>query len=54
MAWRTEVSNIQNIRLYSYKELQTACGNFGAVNKIGMGGFGSVYKVRGLHFCLLY
>ncbi|KAK1389267.1 hypothetical protein POM88_017445 [Heracleum sosnowskyi] len=39
-----EVSNIQNITLYSYKELQTACGNFGAVNKIGMGGFGSVYK----------
>ncbi|XP_017256837.1 cold-responsive protein kinase 1-like isoform X1 [Daucus carota subsp. sativus] len=39
-----EVSNIQNIILYSYKELRRACDNFRAVNKIGMGGFGSVYK----------
>lgn len=42
----TEVSSIQNIRLYSYKELRIASNDFSVVNKIGRGGFGSVYKVR--------
>lgn len=41
----TEVSGIQNARLYSYKELQLASDDFSAANKIGEGGFGSVYKV---------
>lgn len=39
-----EVSSIQNIRLYSYKELQIASNDFSVVNKIGRGGFGPVYK----------
>ncbi|KAL8131552.1 cold-responsive protein kinase 1-like isoform X2 [Apium graveolens] len=39
-----EISSIQNIRLYSYKELQIASNDFSVVNKIGRGGFGSVYK----------
>lgn len=39
-----EVSSIQNIRLYSYKDLQIASNDFSETNKIGRGGFGSVYK----------
>ncbi|XP_074359325.1 cold-responsive protein kinase 1-like [Apium graveolens] len=39
-----EVSRIQNIKLYPYKELQIATSYFNAANKIGEGGFGSVYK----------
>ncbi|KAK4804510.1 hypothetical protein SAY86_004327 [Trapa natans] len=39
-----EVSTIQNTKLYSYKELRTATQNFTLSNKIGEGGFGSVYK----------
>jgi hypothetical protein len=40
-----EVSGVQNIKLYSYKELRIATGNFSPDNKIGEGGFGFVYKV---------
>ncbi|WOH05891.1 hypothetical protein DCAR_0625314 [Daucus carota subsp. sativus] len=39
-----EVSSIQNIKIYPYKELQIATSYFSAANKIGEGGFGSVYK----------
>lgn len=39
-----ELSGIQNVRIYSYKELKTASDNFSPANKIGQGGFGSVYK----------
>ncbi|CAA0808705.1 Protein kinase superfamily protein [Striga hermonthica] len=39
-----EISNLPNAKLYSYKELQTATENFNQANKIGEGGFGSVYK----------
>ncbi|PRQ31065.1 putative protein kinase RLK-Pelle-DLSV family [Rosa chinensis] len=38
------VSGISNLKLYSYKELQNATENFSEYNKIGQGGFGSVYK----------
>lgn len=41
-----EVSGIQNVNMYSYKELSIATGDFSPVNKIGQGGFGSVYKGR--------
>lgn len=41
----TEVSGVENIKLYSYKELRIATENFSPANKIGEGGFGSVYKV---------
>ncbi|KAM7503943.1 hypothetical protein LguiB_002847 [Lonicera macranthoides] len=41
-----EVSGVENIKLYSYKELRIATENFSPDNKIGEGGFGSVYKGR--------
>nr|GMC70246.1 putative serine/threonine-protein kinase [Ipomoea batatas] len=41
-----EVSSIQNAKLYSYKELCSATGDFSPLNKIGEGGFGVVYKGR--------
>ncbi|XWS16900.1 hypothetical protein CRYUN_Cryun33cG0021200 [Craigia yunnanensis] len=39
-----EVSGIQNTKLFTYKELKFATGNFHYSNKIGEGGFGAVYK----------
>ncbi|XP_028763710.1 cold-responsive protein kinase 1-like isoform X1 [Neltuma alba] len=39
-----EVSDIQNVNLYTYKELRIATERFSPENKIGQGGFGSVYK----------
>ncbi|XP_073058289.1 cold-responsive protein kinase 1-like [Primulina eburnea] len=41
-----EISSVESVKLYSYKELQDATGNFSSENKIGEGGFGSVYKGR--------
>lgn len=40
-----EISGIESAKLYSYKELKLATDNFNLSNKIGEGGFGSVYKV---------
>ncbi|XP_020223529.1 cold-responsive protein kinase 1 [Cajanus cajan] len=37
---------IHNVRIYTYKELRNATEDFSPVNKIGEGGFGSVYKGR--------
>ncbi|OMP07784.1 hypothetical protein COLO4_07048 [Corchorus olitorius] len=37
---------IQNVRFYTYKELRSATEDFSLANKIGEGGFGSVYKGR--------
>ena len=37
--------NVDNARLYSYEDLRIATEDFSPVNKIGKGGFGSVYKV---------
>ncbi|CAA3005232.1 cold-responsive kinase 1-like [Olea europaea subsp. europaea] len=42
----TENLSEENVKLYSYKELQLATENFNPRNKIGEGGFGSVYKGR--------
>lgn len=39
-----EILDVQNIKRYSYKELRRATGEFSAANKVGEGGFGSVYK----------
>ncbi|KAI5662422.1 hypothetical protein M9H77_21745 [Catharanthus roseus] len=39
-----EVSNVENARLYTYKELKIATEDFSPANKIGEGGFGPVYK----------
>ncbi|XP_042483522.1 cold-responsive protein kinase 1-like [Macadamia integrifolia] len=41
-----EVSGIQNVMLYTYRELKNATDDFDQANKIGEGGFGSVYKGR--------
>nr|XP_027061187.1 cold-responsive protein kinase 1-like [Coffea arabica]XP_027061188.1 cold-responsive protein kinase 1-like [Coffea arabica]XP_027061189.1 cold-responsive protein kinase 1-like [Coffea arabica]XP_027061190.1 cold-responsive protein kinase 1-like [Coffea arabica] len=38
--------NVDNARLYSYGDLRIATEDFSPVNKIGKGGFGSVYKGR--------
>ncbi|CAN0921730.1 Cold-responsive protein kinase 1 [Linum grandiflorum] len=38
------ISDIHNVRLYKYKKLQVATGNFHRSSKIGEGGFGCVYK----------
>ncbi|XP_023765112.1 cold-responsive protein kinase 1 [Lactuca sativa] len=39
-----ELLDVENMRLYKYKDLQIATGDFKPENKIGQGGFGSVYK----------
>ncbi|KAJ9183089.1 hypothetical protein P3X46_006998 [Hevea brasiliensis] len=39
-----EVAGIHNVKLYTYKELRNATEDFSTANKIGEGGFGSVYK----------
>ncbi|CAN6684350.1 unnamed protein product [Malus baccata var. baccata] len=39
-----EVSGIHNVKLFTYKELRIATEDFSPANKIGEGGFGSVYK----------
>ncbi|XP_057952292.1 cold-responsive protein kinase 1-like [Malania oleifera] len=41
-----EISGFHNVIRYTYKELQNATENFSRDNKIGEGGFGSVYKGR--------
>lgn len=41
----TELSGIHDVKLYTYKELRTVTEDFDLANKIGEGGFGSVYKV---------
>ncbi|KAL4555112.1 hypothetical protein LXL04_037723 [Taraxacum kok-saghyz] len=39
-----ELLDVDNMRLYTYKDLQIASQDFKPENKIGQGGFGSVYK----------
>ncbi|XP_019432374.1 PREDICTED: putative serine/threonine-protein kinase isoform X2 [Lupinus angustifolius] len=39
-----ELPGLKNVRIFTYKELRNACDNFSSSNKIGEGGFGSVYK----------
>ncbi|KAE9585150.1 putative protein kinase RLK-Pelle-DLSV family [Lupinus albus] len=39
-----DISDIENVNRYTYKELQIATEGFSPANKIGEGGFGSVYK----------
>jgi len=38
-------STANNIKLFSYSELKSGTDNFHPRNKIGRGGFGTVYKV---------
>lgn len=39
-----DIQGIENVKIYSYKELKKATGDFSPGNKVGEGGFGSVYK----------
>lgn len=39
------LSRVKNIRLFSYNELCSATDNFHSSNRLGQGGFGTVYKV---------
>ncbi|KAH0719664.1 hypothetical protein KY285_004503 [Solanum tuberosum] len=41
-----ELSGVKNVTLFSYKQLRIATDDFSSVNKIGEGGFGSVFKGR--------
>ncbi|CAM8948805.1 unnamed protein product [Rhodiola kirilowii] len=41
-----EISGILNLHRFSYRDLQLATNDFSLVNKIGEGGFGSVFKGR--------
>ncbi|KAG2677742.1 hypothetical protein I3843_12G113200 [Carya illinoinensis] len=47
-----ELSGIQNVYLYTYKELRVATNHFSLANKIGEGGFGLVYKGRLKNGCV--
>ncbi|KAJ0257171.1 Cold-responsive protein kinase 1 [Hirschfeldia incana] len=38
------IASIQNVKIYKYKEIRQATDDFDPLNKIGEGGFGSVYK----------
>ncbi|KVI10308.1 hypothetical protein Ccrd_011330 [Cynara cardunculus var. scolymus] len=44
-----ELSDVQNLKLYSYKELRIATDDFSPANKIGEGGFGPVFRGRLKH-----
>jgi hypothetical protein len=37
---------IEDLPLFEFKNISTATNNFSLANKIGHGGFGSVYKVN--------
>ncbi|KAM0063387.1 putative protein kinase RLK-Pelle-DLSV family [Helianthus debilis subsp. tardiflorus] len=39
-----ELLDVENMRAYTYKDLRVATQDFSPENKIGQGGFGSVYK----------
>ncbi|CAN8312328.1 unnamed protein product [Cochlearia groenlandica] len=41
-----EIAAIDNVKIYKYREIRKATDDFNAMNKIGVGGFGSVYKGR--------
>jgi len=37
---------IEDLPLFEFQKISAATNNFGSPNKIGQGGFGSVYKVK--------
>ncbi|XP_076900225.1 cold-responsive protein kinase 1-like [Bidens hawaiensis] len=47
--FKDELSAVQNLKVYSYKELRIATDDFSPANKIGEGGFGPVYWGRLKH-----
>jgi hypothetical protein len=44
----TGLQILQNVHAFSFDELKVATNGFRSSNKIGEGGFGSVYKVNTL------
>ncbi|KAL9236525.1 hypothetical protein vseg_011183 [Gypsophila vaccaria] len=44
-----ESAAVQNVQLFSYKQLRAATDDFSILNKIGEGGFGPVYKGKLKH-----
>ncbi|XP_056849634.1 G-type lectin S-receptor-like serine/threonine-protein kinase At1g61500 isoform X2 [Raphanus sativus] len=53
--WRNELKpkDVPGLDLFEMNTIQTATNNFSLSNKIGQGGFGSVYKVRKHFFSML-
>nr|UBY07297.1 NBS-LRR disease resistance protein [Dasypyrum villosum] len=49
-----EGRGVENITIFSYKELVSATARFDQSNKIGEGGYGSVYKVIPYLLCIGY
>lgn len=47
-----EIAAIDNVKIYKYREIRQATDDFSGENKIGEGGFGSVYKVNDETFLL--
>lgn len=45
-----DIPGIEGVNIYTYKELKIATDDFSAANKVGEGGFGSVYRVTFLYF----
>ncbi|GMH05590.1 hypothetical protein Nepgr_007430 [Nepenthes gracilis] len=41
-----DISGVYDVKFYNYRELETATEKFSPANKIGEGGYGSVYKGR--------
>ncbi|XP_020242564.1 putative serine/threonine-protein kinase isoform X2 [Asparagus officinalis] len=39
-----DIAGVENVKIFSYKELCKATREFSPVNKVGKGGFGSVYR----------
>lgn len=45
-----DIPGIENVTIYPYDELRSATGDFSIANKVGEGGFGSVYRVTCIYF----
>lgn len=52
---QTDLSMTEKVKIYKYKRILQATDNFNPMNKIGEGGFGSVYMVNEKKIiCLLF
>ena len=47
-SWKSDLESqhVSGLNFFEIQTLQTAANNFSASNKLGQGGFGTVYKVR--------
>ena len=55
-AWRNDLEpqDVERLNFFEMNTIETATNNFSLSNKLGQGGFGSVYKVREYSFFLCY